>query len=276
MRNIWNDDEIALLREVYPATNDISILNYFSGRTLMSIKVKAKKMKIYRYDSIKSENRSNANIGVKNGMYGRTSTKKGVNYDEFYGIEKSIKIRNKLSESNIGKQGLVGSDNGMFGKIPHNKGKSPTNETIDKIKLGIKNYWESLSPDELLKRKKKLRNEWITKRDKYCEIDTAPEKIVEEILLENKVNYTKKINIGYYNCDFLIGNQIIEVQGDYWHGNPRIYSNFDKIQKKNINRDLRKFKYLTSMGYSILYLWEYDLKHNLNECKNKLNRVLYE
>lgn len=276
MKIKWSDSEIELLREVYPITNDINVLNYFSGRTLMSIKVKAKKLKIFRIDSIKFENRSNTNKGAKNGMFGKVSIKRGLSYDEFYGIEKSKKIKNKLSKSNSNRKGLCGSSNGMYGKIPHNKGKSPNDETIEKIRTGIRNYWENLSPNELFERKTKLRNEWINKRDKYCEIDTTPEKKVEELLLKYNIEYQKKINIGYYNCDFIVNRTVIEVQGDYWHGNPKIFSEYDNIQKKNIDRDKRKNKYLTSMGYTVLYLWEYDLKHYIDECENKLRNISYE
>jgi G:T-mismatch repair DNA endonuclease (very short patch repair protein) len=276
MKHKWNDIEIKTLKSVYCNTNDINIVNYFSGRTLTSIKVKAKRLKIYRTEEIKKNNKSNATAGEKNGMYGKTSKIKGKTYDEYYGIEKSHSIKKVLSNNKTGKIGLIGEKNGMYGKIPYNKGISPNNDVREKIKKGVVNYWNNLNDYELKKRKDKLREDWIIKRDKYSEIDTLPEKITENLLLKLKIDYKKKLNIGYYNCDYVINNIIIEVQGDYWHGNPKIYNNFDNIQQKNIKRDNRKFKYLSSNGYEIIYLWEYDLKNNIEYCKNIIKLKLDE
>jgi G:T-mismatch repair DNA endonuclease (very short patch repair protein) len=276
MRNNWSDIEINILKIYYPNTNDINIVKYFNGRTLTSIKIKAKRLKIYRNDKIKKCNRSNGSVGIKNGMYGKSSKLKGKTYDEYYGNEKSKIIKDKLSNNNIGKIGSFGSKNGMYKKIPYNKGISPSNEIKNKIKSGINNYWNNLNKFELKKRKDKLREDWIIKRKKYSEIDTIPEIITENILLKLKIKYQKKINIGYYNCDFVVNNIIIEVQGDYWHGNPKFYNSFDKIQEKNINRDKRKLKFLQSKGYLTLYLWENDLKHNVDYCENQLIKHFYE
>jgi G:T-mismatch repair DNA endonuclease (very short patch repair protein) len=276
MRNKWNDIEIKKLKNIYPVTDDINIINHFSGRTLTSIKVKAKRLKIYRNEEIKKNNKSNATTGKKNGMYGKTSKIKGKTYDEYYGIKKSKSIKNNLAKNKLGKIGLIGEKNGMYGKTPYNKGVSPNDNIKEKIKNGIISYWNGLNEIELKKRKDKLREDWIIKRDKYSEIDTLPEKITENLLLELKINYKKKINIGYYNCDYVINNIVVEVQGDYWHGNPKIYNNFDNIQQKNIKRDDRKFKYLSLNGYKILYLWEYDLKNNIEHCKYLLKSKLDE
>ena len=82
------------------------------------------------------------------------------------------------------------------------------------------------------------------------------------------------MNIGYYNCDFIVDNKIIEVQGDYWHGNPKFFNSFDKIQNKNIKRDKRKLKFLQGKGFEVLYLWEYDLKTNIDFCEKQLKEYL--
>lgn len=275
MENKWSNNEINLLKKYFTNTNDIDIVGYISGRTLTSIKVKAKRLKIYRNDVTKRSNRSNGSSGDKNGMYGKISKIKNKSYDEQYGSEKSEAIKNKLSISKIGGSGLSGCKNGMYGKIPYNKGISPNDLIKNKIKSGVKHYWNNLGEDELVERKNKLREDWILKKNKYPEIDTLPEKITESILLKLKINYMKKINIGYYNCDFVINNMVIEVQGDYWHGNPKFYSVFDKIQQKNIDRDKRKVTYLSNKGYVVICLWENDLKTNLKYCEEKIKISLH-
>ncbi len=229
MGNKWNDIEIEMLRNIYQITDDTNVINYFSGRTLTSIKVKAKRLKLYRNNGIKKSNKSNATTGTKNGM---------------------------------------------FRKIPHNKGVSPNDDVKTKIRGGIFNYWNNLSETDLKKRKNKLRKDWIIKRDRYSEIDTLPEKIIESLLIKLNLKYQKKINIGYYNCDFIINENIVEVQGDYWHGNPKFYNIFDRIQEKNIKRDKRKLEYLQSKGFKVIFLWENDLKSNLDYCEELLIKEL--
>ncbi len=276
MRTTWNENEITILENFYPITNDENIVNYFKDRTLTSIKVKAKRLKIYRNNDIKIDNRRNSQSGEKNGMYGKVSKIKGKTYIEVYGDLKSNNIKKILSNNKLGKVGLAGENNGMFGKTPYNKGISPNDEVKKKIKDGIFNYWNNLNEFDTNIRKNKLREEWIIKRNNYSEIDTIPEKITEGLLLKLNIKYEKKINIGYYNCDFVVNNIIIEVQGDYWHGNPNIYNNYDKIQQKNINRDKRKLTYLTLKKYDVLFLWEHDLKHNIIECENLIKSKINE
>ncbi len=272
----WTDEEIKILIDRYSNSTNIEIIKLFKNRTLDSIKLKAKRLKLHRNKDVQIKNRRNAHIGKKNGMYGKKSNKLGKTYEEYYGEEKSNEIKNKLllKRKKVDNYNYAGKKNGMYGKIPHNKGKSPSDEVKNKISVGIKKYWNNLSEFEYNKRKIKLREEWIKKRDKYCEIDTIPEKITEKLLIELNIKYIKKENIGFYNCDFVINNKVIEVQGDYWHANPIIYENRDKIQEKNYIRDKRKVKYLNNLGYNVLLLWEYDLKNNIIDCKSKIKKFI--
>lgn len=274
MKHKWTDIEIKRLEETYSNSTNTELLTLFSGRSLNSIKLKAKRLKLNRDDNIKFKNGSDARIGEKNGMYGKKSPKLNKTYDEYYGKNKSKYIKNKISLKNRGNKGCVGNENGMHGKVPYNKGISPSNEIKNKIKIGIKRYWDNLSEYEYNKRKNQLKINWIKIRDNYVEIDTVPEKITEDLLIKLDVEYRKKINIGYYNCDFVVNNKVIEVQGDYWHANPKIYENRDNIQEKNYNRDERKLKYLNDCGYDVLYLWECDLKNKKNDCESKIKKFI--
>lgn len=60
----------------------------------------------------------------------------GKTWEEILGIEKSIIRRKKSSNSMKGKN--IGFKNGMYGKIPWNKGISPSEETRKKISEAIK------------------------------------------------------------------------------------------------------------------------------------------
>jgi very-short-patch-repair endonuclease len=114
------------------------------------------------------------------------------------------------------------------------------------------------------------------KRDNYGTKYISPnEKIVKKILEELKIDYTFQKRIDYdknkfYITDFIINNTniILEAQGDYWHGNPKIYPNPSNTQLEKITGDRNRKNILENLGYEVIYLWEYDLIHNYQQCKN--------
>ena len=69
---------------------------------------------------------------------------------------------------------------------------------------------------------------------------------------------------------------VIEAYGDYWHGNPVRWNNENmyKLQKKNINKDYSRRKYFEACGYSLLTLWETDLKKNPEICIESIKHFL--
>lgn len=94
-----------------------------------------------------------------------------------------------------------------------------------------------------------------------------------DVVIEYKV---PKDKCGYYSYDIQLvdTNKIIEVYGDYWHGNPEIYNDNDLILKgssremkvKDKHRcDKKKNDFAIKLGYSVLVVWENDLKNNRNE-----------
>ena len=91
----------------------------------------------------------------------------------------------------------------------------------------------------------------------------------------NETFYSNYIKDGF-SFDFYLPtyNVVIECQGDYWHMNPRKYNTPDNIQTKNINRDNKKLKYLNDNKYKYLFLWEYDIKNNFDDIKEKLKKIL--
>ena len=84
----------------------------------------------------------------------------------------------------------------------------------------------------------------------------------------------------YYIVDFLLPNEniIIEVNGDYWHGNPLIYQKeqLNNLQLDLINRDINKKNELENIGYKVIYLWEYDLINNIDKCKSIILNALLQ
>ena len=77
----------------------------------------------------------------------------------------------------------------------------------------------------------------------------------------------------YHRVDFIRGNKIIEFFGDYWHGNPKMFSGDGKIRKKKVSdvwaHDKRKIDDLTKAGFKVLVIWESDFKRDIDSTVNQ-------
>ena len=70
---------------------------------------------------------------------------------------------------------------------------------------------------------------------------------------------------------------IIEVQGDYWHCNPKLYSQGPKdlLQMQHVLRDYVKKCFYVSKKLNVLYIWEDDIKKRPEQVKSEiLNLIL--
>jgi len=268
-RTIWTKQEINWLINNFEKSFNDDLINQYPNRSLNAILLKAKRLKLKRPNitkQIKSDNMS----GNNNPMFGKTGPRLGIKVSNETKLKMSISAKKSFQNG----RDISGTNNGMYGKIPWNKNIKMDETACKNIKNGINNYWHNLKKDKTLydKRINQLRNDMVKKVKKMIISGTIPENLTESILIENKIKFKKQHTIGYYTCDFVINNKIIEVQGDYWHGNPKFYNldNINETQQKNINRDKRKRTYLLNKNYKILYIWEYDLKNNINKVENKI------
>jgi len=140
---------------------------------------------------------------------------------------------------------------------------------------GTANYWgwKTLTDEEKKDRLKKLLSNFSSK------LELRVKKILEELNLV----FEHQIFIKNYSFDFLIGDKLLlEVNGDYWHANPKFYSHDDefffrngKTSKEIWDKDFKKIKLSSQYGYSVLTLWESDLNSmDDNEIKTTiLNKI---
>lgn len=103
-------------------------------------------------------------------------------------------------------------------------------------------------------------------------------KQVFEILEKNSINFSIEFKVKcekryYYSYDILIEGEkkIIEINGDYWHCNPRKYahdhiylkgSSREKTAKDKWKEDEDKINFIRDKGYQVLVIWEMDLKND--------------
>lgn len=71
---------------------------------------------------------------------------------------------------------------------------------------------------------------------------------------------------------------IIEVQGSYWHSDPRLFNEnkLNRIQKHNKFVDFLKAKWCEKKGIPLVYVWEEDIKNNPQKIFELLNQYLGE
>lgn len=84
-------------------------------------------------------------------------------------------------------------------------------------------------------------------------------------------------DIGRFYDFKIIDGPIIEIQGSYWHGDPRLYEQkeLNKVQLKNQKVDEYKKKWALSHGIPIYYVWEKDIRETPSEVMSFLKDILY-
>lgn len=209
---------------------------------------------------IQSEVKVGKYDGEKNPMFGvswKDIVRGKIGNDKF---EEYLSIRNKKHSDRMG-----GKKNPFYGK-------THSEDTILIISNANKIY--SSNPSVKNKQRELALNRLSWNRYRM----TKPEKIMKSILSELSIpNHYNFILGKRYQYDFRVkeSNIIIEVQGDYWHCNPKMYPNgpISDRQRFKMQRDDEKKSYAEDHGYSVLYVWEDELKNNVELVKQK---VMYE
>lgn len=96
---------------------------------------------------------------------------------------------------------------------------------------------------------------------------TKPERLFKSFLEELEIPYiqyklveSEQFGRCYYDFYIPKNNLLIEIDGDYWHGNPLLYKTLNEQQKKCQKRDVEKNINALEKGYKLLRIWETDLK----------------
>ena len=106
------------------------------------------------------------------------------------------------------------------------------------------------------------------------------EKFAKEFLERLGVKYIYQFeakDIGRFYDFRVVDGPIIEIQGSYWHGDPRLYEEKDlnKTQKKTQRVDEYKKKWALMHGIPIYYVWEKDINENPEKVMKFLKEILY-
>lgn len=109
-----------------------------------------------------------------------------------------------------------------------------------------------------------------------AENKTWPEMEFEKLLKELDIEYRMQEVVGGKIFDFYIPseNLLVEIHGDYWHGNPKVYKKPNKMQNTNRKNDRKKTLIAEQEGYKLSVVWESDLKDNYGIQKGRFKRIL--
>lgn len=96
-------------------------------------------------------------------------------------------------------------------------------------------------------------------------IEVKIQGFLEELGIEYIKHYYVKEIKEKYRCDIFIPSSklVLEMDGDFWHGNPYIYSKkqLSEKQKDQKIRDKLRTDQMIQKGFKVIRLWEKDIKN---------------
>jgi len=114
----------------------------------------------------------------------------------------------------------------------------------------------------------------MIKEGKYRQTKSLPHIKLGKILDELGIPYEEEVVVGYFTFDYYLinNNTYIEVDGDYFHSNPKIYPDgpVTKTQKINWYRDIKKNKFCQDKNLPLIRFWECDILTKPEEIKDIL------
>lgn len=285
MGKIWSKEKLDLVKELYESGLNVEdtfkkFSEQYSGRTIAAISLVIKRKKFKHTTEQTRLLKQIATSGENNGMYGKSGPNKGLTKetsDRIYNSSKKMSATRK----DLFAKGLLdvsGDKNGMYEKIPWNFGL--TKETSDIVKgigekLSViqKERWNNFSIDE-----QNLIIGRMTEAANLVKKNSSIEAKIEKFLIQENIPFIKQFKKSKFVFDFFIeeSNLVIECQGDYWHANPTKYDvlKLNKVQQKNIERDIRKKQFLKENEIISLFFWEHEIHKNFNYVKETIIKAI--
>lgn len=283
MRIYWSDAEEEFIKYNYVDLG-LSVSELYNNhikiypfRTLTSLKIKIKKLKLRHTKEQTSNIKSRLNSGENNGMYGRDAWCKGqtkYTNEKIKTASEKLSITRKQMHIDGKLPDFSGENNPMYGKDGWCKGQTKyTNDILkkagEKNAISQKERWDSFSEEKqnsIIGR--------LTLASNKARKDTKIEIIIKDVLDKMELSYIKNHKHSRFVFDFYLTdyNFVIECQGDYWHGNSEFFKNLNQIQIANIERDKIKIEYLKSSNIKSFFIWENEIYKN----QNNLEEIIWE
>jgi very-short-patch-repair endonuclease len=207
--------------------------------------------------------------------------------------------RGTLEWAEKAKESRKGSRNPMYGATPWNKGLSK--ETDERVLSASKKLKGRTTPKEIREKqslsaknrkihgntgnkhseesKQKMREATLKRIEngEFKQTKSIPHLKMCDILQELKIDYEEERVVDCWSFDiYLVDLDVyIEVDGDYFHSNPRSYPNGPRTKTQKINkyRDIKKNEYCKKNNLELIRFWEYDILNNKKEIICRLEKL---
>jgi len=114
-------------------------------------------------------------------------------------------------------------------------------------------------------------------------VNTAPERLVMRELSRRKIYFAKYVNsiIGKPDIVFRRKKVVLFVDSDFWHGHPKrliMPKSNKKYWETKIERNRKRDKEVNTQlkkdGWKVIRIWEYDIKHNIDKCVERILKAI--
>lgn len=187
-------------------------------------------------------------------------------------------IRKKLLDGVKSRRSYKGKNHPTFGKVRDKKWRNAISNGNKGKHKGM--TWEEIYGNEGAAKLRSRNRKWMIQTNAKLLNDRTS--IIEKECYNylEPHGYIRNKQVSKYVVDFLNVKKkiIIEIYGDYWHCNPKIYNSnyFNKSIKMTAEEkwkyDERRSQYLKNKGYTLHVLWESDIRNNnIKDIIEKLN-----
>jgi DNA mismatch endonuclease (patch repair protein) len=114
---------------------------------------------------------------------------------------------------------------------------------------------------------------------------TTPERVVMRELRKRKIYFAKHVSkiVGKPDIVFRRKKVAVFIDSDFWHGHPERFTmpktNVDYWKEKisrNKERDIQVTEELQKQDWTVIRLWEHDVKKNFERCMDVVITALSE
>lgn len=196
-------------------------------------------------------------LGDKNPMYGKEAWNKGLTKDT---NESMMVVSNKLT-------GLKHSEESKLKQSESAKKRLIHGHT------GYKHSEEN-------KNKARIRTLEMIKNGVFKQTKTKPHLKLIDILKSLELKYEEEKRVKCWSFDIYLSQYdiYIEVDGDYYHSNPKIYPYGPKTSTQKVNwyRDIKKNQFCIENNLKLVRFWECDIINHPEMIKEKIEWLLKE
>ena len=236
------------------------------------------------------------NKGEGNPFYGRSHSKEAImrmkerdmsgTKNPFYGKQHTEETKNRIRSHPHTPH--FGTDNGFYGR-------RHSDETKQKIIEANKRHQANLSEEEKeLHRQKQAeghRRRFLNNPDSYIQgkrnggikaasvsgkykINQLEKRFLDKVSeLGVELEYSVILDRRQYDFGNKEKKILIEINGDFWHGNPFIYSTLSERQKSVHEKDKEKKEWAESKGFKVLSFWEHTINHNIDQVLSEVRNA---